>query len=124
MAAIPPDYLRPTGRGRIDQRLATDPDTLTPHDMLAESTWADRYRSGHPETGDWHFVDIELDHPDLQSACFGFPAAGPVASQGPAHDCIVNKVSEFTRELADPATSPAERLLALKFVLHFVGDMH
>jgi hypothetical protein len=69
-------------------------------------------------------VDIELDHPDLKSACFGFPAADPVASQGPAHDCIVNKVSEFTAELANPATPAAERLLALKFLIHFVGDMH
>jgi S1/P1 Nuclease len=91
--------------------------------MLSEATWADRYRSGHPETGDWHFVDIELEHPDLQSACFGFPAANP-ASEGPAHDCIVNKVSEFTKELADRTTPATERLLALKFLLHFVGDMH
>jgi hypothetical protein len=123
VAAIARDYLTPQVRDKVDQMLAADPDSLTPHDMLAEATWADRYRSGHPETGDWHFVDIELDHPDLQSACFGFPDSNP-ASQGPAHDCIVNKVSEFTRELADPATPATERLLALKFLLHFVGDMH
>jgi hypothetical protein len=123
VAAIARGYLTPQVRDKVDQMLAADQDTLTPHDMLAEATWADRYRTSHPETGDWHFVDIELDRPDLQSACFGFPAANP-ASQGPAHDCIVNKVSEFTKELADPATSVTERLLALKFLLHFVGDMH
>jgi hypothetical protein len=124
VAAIARVYLTPAVRAQVDQMLAADQDTLTPHDMLNEATWADRYRTGHPETGDWHFVDIELDHPDLQSACFGFPAAGPVASQGPAHDCVVNKVSEFTKELANRATPAAERLLALKFLLHFVGDMH
>jgi S1/P1 Nuclease len=123
VAAIARGYLTPQVREKVDQMLAADQDTLTPHDMLAEATWADRYRSGHPETGDWHFVDIELEHPDLQSACFGFPAAKP-ASQGPAHDCIVNKVSEFTKELADSATPATERLLALKFLLHFLGDMH
>jgi hypothetical protein len=123
VAAIARGYLTPQVRAKVDQMLASDQDTLTPHDMLAEATWADRYRSGHPETGDWHFVDIELEHPDLQSACFGFPAATP-ASQGPAHDCIVNKVAEFTKELADPATAAPERLLALKFLLHFLGDMH
>jgi S1/P1 Nuclease len=37
---------------------------------------------------------------------------------------VVNKVSEFSKELASPATPPPERLLALKFLLHFVGDMH
>jgi hypothetical protein len=124
VAAIARGYLTPNVRATVDQMLAADPDTLTPHDMLSESTWADHYRSGHPETGAWHFVDIELDHPDLQSACFGFPVAGPLASQGPADDCIVNKVSEFATELANRATPAAERLLALKFLIHFVGDMH
>jgi hypothetical protein len=124
VAAIARGYLTPQVRGRVDQMLAADPDTLGQPDMLDEATWADSYRRSHPETGGWHFVDIELDHPDLKTACFGFPASGPVASQGPAHDCIVDKLAEFTRELADPATPAPERLLALKFVLHFVGDIH
>jgi hypothetical protein len=124
VAAIARGYLMPQVRATVDTMLATDQDTLTPHDMLAESTWADRYRTGHAETSEWHFVDIELDNPDLKAACFGFPASDPLASQGPAHDCIVDKVAEFAKELANPATPAAERLLALKFLLHFVGDMH
>jgi hypothetical protein len=124
VAAIARGYLTAQARAKVDQMLAADQDTLTAHDMLNESTWADRYRGGHKETSEWHFVDLELDHPDFETACFGFPASGPVASQGPAHDCIVNKVSEFTKELADPGVPAAERLLALKFLLHFVGDLH
>ena len=49
---------------------------------------------------------------------------GPEPSSGPAQDCVVDKVAEFTAELRDPATSAPERLLALKFLLHFVGDVH
>ncbi|MEJ0008821.1 MAG: S1/P1 nuclease [Steroidobacteraceae bacterium] len=124
VAAIAQGYLTPPVRAKVDQMLATDQDTLTAHDMLAEATWADFYRNSHKETSAWHFVDIELNQPDLKTACFGFPAAGPLASQGPAQDCIVNKIGEFEAELASPATSAAERLLALKFLLHFVGDMH
>ena len=124
VVAIAQGYLTPHARARVDQMLAADQDTLTSHDMLEESTWADRYRTAHKETSEWHYVDIELDHPDLQAACYDFPASQPVASQGPAHDCIVNKVSEFAKELGDPATPAAERLLALKFLLHFLGDMH
>jgi len=124
VAAIARGYLTPQVRARVDQMLAADPDTLTPHDMLDEATWADSYRNSHKETSSWHFVDIELDRPDMQAACFGFPASGPVASRGSAQDCIVDKLAEFSQELANPATSPAERLLALKFVLHFVGDIH
>ncbi len=124
VAAIARNYLTPPVRGRVDAMLAADPDVLTAHDMLTESIWADRYRSGHPETTNWHFVDIELDHPDLKAACFGFPVFEGAASQGPTRDCVVNKVAEFSKELADPATPAAERLMALKFLLHFVGDMH
>jgi hypothetical protein len=124
VAAIARGYLTPQVRARVDRMLAADPDTLTAHDMLDEATWADSYRYSHKETGSWHFVDIELDHPDMEAACFGFPASGPVASRGPARDCIVDKLAEFSQELADPATPAAERLLALKFVLHFAGDIH
>jgi hypothetical protein len=125
VAAIARHYLTPKVHNKVDRMLAADPDTLTAHDMLSEANWADRYRnSGHGQTGNWHFVDIELDHPDLKAACFNMPASGPLASQGPARDCIVSKIREFTRELADPATTAAERLLALKFLLHFVGDLH
>jgi hypothetical protein len=124
VAAIAHNYLTTPVRAKVDQMLAADTDPLTAHDLLSESTWADQYRSGHPQTGAWHFVDIELDHPDLQGGCFGFPGSGPVASQGPAQDCVVNKIMEFTAELADPATAAPERLLALKFLLHFVGDVH
>ncbi len=124
VAAIARGYLTPPVRDKVDQILAADQDTLTAHDMLNDATWADVYRSGHKETSEWHFADIEITHPDLKAACFGFPTSEPVASQGPAHDCIINKIPEFAKELADPATPAAERLLALKFLLHFVGDLH
>src|SRR5580704_12831000 len=83
IAAIARNYLTPEVRGKVDQLLAADQDTLTSHDMLSESVWADRYRTGHPETSEWHFVDIELEQPDLKTACFGFPLSDPLASQGP-----------------------------------------
>ena len=125
IAAIARSYLTPTAKAQVDALLATDQDSLTAHDMLSEATWADAYRgAGHKETAAWHFVDIELDHPDLKSACFGYPSPGALASQGPAQDCIVDKIDAFSKELASPSTSSAERLLALKYLLHFVGDVH
>jgi hypothetical protein len=38
--------------------------------------------------------------------------------------CIVDKVAQFAAELEAVGTDPEERLFALKFLLHFVGDMH
>ena len=119
-------HLTPKAKARLHQLLASDPDTLTAPDFASRATWADRYRTGHRETAPWHFVDLELDHPSFETACFGFPPtpAGQPASAGPSQDCVVDKISQFRAELHDPATAPAERLLALKFLIHFIGDVH
>ena len=119
-------HLLPTARAQLDALLASDGDPLTAPDFASRATWADKYRNGHRETAAWHFVDIEIDHPELQSACNGFPVltVDQIASQGPAQDCVVNKIEEFSAELSDLRTPPAERLLALKFLIHFVGDLH
>src|ERR1700761_5478864 len=123
-ALIAYQHLTPKGRAALDALLAADDDTLTPPDFASRATWADKYRNGHRETAAWHFVDVEIDHPDLQAACFGYPAVRLPASAGPAQDCVVDKVEAFESELSSPSTPAAERLLALKFLIHFVGDLH
>jgi hypothetical protein len=119
-------HLTVKARAALDALLAGDDDPLTKPDFASRATWADKYRSMHRETAAWHFIDIEIDHPDMAAACFGFPtlAPGQLASQGPAQDCIVNKIEEFFAELQNPSTPAAERLLALKFLIHFIGDLH
>jgi hypothetical protein len=118
--------LTPKARVKVDALLAADADSLTAPDFASRTTWADKYRNSHRETAAWHFVDIEVDRPDLASACFGFPAlgGGQLASAGPPQDCIVDKIEEFELELSNPATPQAERILALKFLMHFIGDLH
>lgn len=119
-------HLTVKARTALDALLASDDDRLTKPDFASRAAWADKYRLAHRETSTWHFVDIEIEQPDMATACFGFPplAAGQVASQGPAQDCIVNKIEEFFGELQNKTTPPAERLLAFKFLIHFVGDLH
>lgn len=124
VAQIARGYLTPKAAAAVDALLAADTDALTPPDLGARASWADAWRKDHRETTEWHFADVELDHPDLASACFGFPASAAPASAGPAKDCVVGRLDAFEAELADPKTDLAERLLAFKFVLHFVGDLH
>jgi hypothetical protein len=124
VAQIARGYLTPKAVAAVDALLAADTDALTPPDLGARASWADAWRRDHRQTTEWHFVDIELDHPDLAGACFGFPASATPASAGPEKDCVVGRLDAFEKELADPKTDPAERLLAFKFVLHFVGDLH
>lgn len=140
VARIALHYLTPGARARVQALLADDPDPLTAHDPVSAAVWADRYRDS-PENGPranyhqthaWHFVDLERHHPDLARACHGFPPLpdGTPASRGPADDCVVNKITQFRAELSPwpgPGATPAQRAeaqRALKFLIHFVGDLH
>jgi hypothetical protein len=132
VALIAQQCLTSTTKKTVDAMLAADSDSLTPHDFASEATWADKYRDEnnrhdhYQETQNWHFTDIEIDSPDLTTACFGRPPlpSNTLASNGPPTACAVDKVKQFGAELADRATDTEERLMALKFVLHFVGDLH
>jgi S1/P1 Nuclease len=132
VALIAQQCLTPDVKKKVTAMLAADTDNLTQHDIASEATWADKYRDSnhrkdhYEQTQNWHFTDMEIDKPDLISACFGRPAlpAGTLASDGPAKDCAVDKIEQFQAELAAPGTDAEERLFALKFILHFVGDLH
>ena len=134
VALIADHYLDPAVKQKVHAMLAADTDNLSAHDIASAATWADKYRDSdlgttkvrHSRTQSWHTVDIEIQHPDIDAACFGHPAIPPgtPASAGPANDCIVDKIGQFAAELGNPATSKDERLIALKFLLHLVGDVH
>src|SRR6516164_4472520 len=134
IALIAERCLDPTVHTKLDAMLGGDTDSLTPHDIASESKGADKYRDSdrngtgerYRRTQQWHFVDIELDRPNLEQACHNHPRLPPgtLASRGPADACIVDKIDQFEAELANPETAPEERLVALKFLLHLVGDVH
>jgi hypothetical protein len=131
VALVAQAYLDPGVRKKVNALLAADTDPLTAHDIASEATWPDKVRDSNEggarqRTREWHFVDIEIDSPDLDQACFGHPPVpqGTPASQGPAQDCVVDKIQEFAAELKDPRTDPEEQIVAIKFLLHFIGDMH
>ena len=124
-ALIAYDHLTPAARTRVDALLAADRDTLTGSGFADRATWADRYQDRNSDTAAWHFSSIELDNPKLADACFGFKklASGQAASAGPSQDCTVDKIDQFTAELRDPATPGPERILALKYLVHFTADL-
>jgi hypothetical protein len=52
-------------------------------------------------------------------------AAGYDAARDCPHDnCVVAKVNQFIAELRDRSLPPSQRLEVLKFVVHFIGDVH
>jgi S1/P1 Nuclease len=134
IALVANRFLDPAVREKIAAMLAADPNNLIAHDIASEAIWADRYRDSdrngsrqhYEQTWRWHFVDVELTDPNLDRACFRHPPppTGTMASNGPSRACVVDKIDQFLAELADPRTEPEERLVALKFILYLVGDLH
>ncbi len=134
VAAIAYRHLTPAARKKVDAILIGEKSTLTAPDFASRATWADKWRDSdrngkkihYNGTREWHFADMELNGGTLDQACFSFPAlpAGKAASDGRAHDCVVNKIEQFSAELRDPKASAAERRLALEYLLHLVGDLH
>jgi hypothetical protein len=142
VALVARSQLTPKAAAEVDRLLALDTDPLKMRDgvmtnasFARQATWADYYRDAQRGDGrtpeqihsySWHFVDIELQGGSLETACFGFPKPDPgtPASQGTDPECVVDKIEQFAHELAAPFTPDAEKLLALKFLLHFVGDVH
>jgi hypothetical protein len=134
VALIAEHYLTPATRQKVAATLAGATDSWQTPDIGSASTWADRYRDSdrngarlrYRQTYRWHFVNLDLHRPDLKRACFGHPPLNPgqAASRGPGRACIVDKVEQFRAEWLDPSTDAAERLLALRFLLHLAADMH
>lgn len=140
VALIAKAYLSDVAESKISDLLAEDLQGFKMHDgrmtnssFATQATWADYYKEsgGHQGTAFhrthfWHFADIELNGGSLAEACFHFPGlpAGRLASKGAPDDCVVDKINQFTAELGSENTPKDERLLALKFLLHFIGDVH
>jgi hypothetical protein len=126
--------LAPAAKKKVDQLLNDDKDPLTAGDFVSRTTWADKYRDSdrnstrlrYNATRTWHFVDIEITNGDLAAACSNHPKlpAATLASAGPEKACVVDKIDQFTAELRNASLAKAERLLALKFLLHLIGDAH
>lgn len=77
------------------------------------ASWADQVRREFPNSGPWHFVDIEITD----------------SSYVPARDCrdnecVITAVAAQTAILSDRTRSDSARAVALKFVVHFIGDLH
>jgi S1/P1 Nuclease len=93
--------------------------------LASVSTWADEVRPNRPESFGWHFVDIPRDAPGFSQErdCFRPDEKHPY-TQTDHHNCVVDRIEIFKKVLADENASRAERVEALKWIVHFVGDLH
>ena len=86
---------------------------LEPGESLADvSTWADENRRDHPESSTWHYINVPITE-----ARFDRKFILPTGS-------VVNKIEEFRAALKDPRSSRDQKLMALRYLVHFVEDIH
>jgi hypothetical protein len=84
------------------------------HEMAAVASWADDIRDNErPETYNWHVVEIPPD-------AAGYDRARDCRND----DCIVEKIKQFAGVVGDRGIDRTKRTDALKFLIHFVGDLH
>ena len=81
--------------------------------MASVSSWADQVRNQRRATGPWHFIDIPINKPHLD-----------MTRDCPKEGCVISKIEEFEKVLADPALTPEQKKEPLMLLIHFIGDMH
>lgn len=98
-------------RAEVDRLLALDPDFS---DLSEACLWADQVRnSTHRETGPWHFINLDKDDLIVDSSdC-------PVDK-----GCVLHGVAVHLAALNDDDASDSGKLEALKFLGHWIGDLH
>jgi hypothetical protein len=81
--------------------------------FVDSSTWADDERGREPATAPWHYIDIPLNV--TQGAAQKFCGAG---------GCILQAITDQLAILKDKKAPGEKRAAALRFIIHFVGDLH
>ena len=105
--------LTPTARAQVQQLLAGEPEPS----LAGVSDWADQLRDTDPDRGKqtarWHYVNFP------RGDCAYAPAR-----DCPDGNCVIAAINRNLLALADRSRAHAERAEALKFLVHFVGDVH
>ena len=106
IATIAQSQLTPAARKEVDRLLALEPGAT----LESVSTWADEHRN--PATAAWHYVNMPRGNCvyEAQRDC-------------PDGRCVVEAIQKQS-DILQSSVSDDKKLLALKYLVHFVGDVH
>ena len=113
VAGLADRALEPAARAQVEALLKPDNERT----LVDVATWADDLRDTDPalyrETSGLHYVNFD----------------GPKCRYDPARECadgrcVVAAIDKYTKILGDAKRSREERADALRFVVHFVADVH
>jgi len=107
VADIAEANLTPTAKSRISEILHGER-------MRDVASWANQIRPARPETSRWHYVNLApgAQHYRAERDCVDIQGRG---------DCVVAAIQRSIAGLKGAGTAQEE---ALKFLIHFVGDVH
>ena len=113
------DEVRPDTRRAIDRLIRASAELQTPECPIRNiedaAYWPDcikQYPDRFSYAYNWHFQNVHI--------CQDFSLTEPCKDG----DCVAAQVERQARILADMKVPTRERLMALAFLTHFVGDLH
>lgn len=106
VAALAWQGMSPATRQEAERLLALEPGQT----LVSISTWADQHRG--PATASWHYLNFPRGQCQFEAS-----------RDCPDGQCVVAAIERQRALLASNATD-SERLQALKYLVHFVADVH
>ncbi len=109
VSAIAEHQLKPEVRQKLAELLQEGGDEKT-RDLLGAACWADDTKT--QANGPWHYIN------------YHFRRDGQPTENVPLEENVVWAISKFGDMMIDANRPAVERANALRYVLHFVGDVH
>lgn len=93
--------------------------------LASIASWGDEVRKQREESFGWHFVDIPKNAAGFsdQRDCFR-PQDKHKGADTDHQNCVVDRIQMFAKILGSENAGREERIEALKWIVHFVGDIH
>jgi hypothetical protein len=90
------------------------------------ASWADQQVTDWQQTAPWHYLNIppEASGYDRDRDCPRQPGVAAGARADQWRDCAVDRITYMERRVADGKLDRADRATALKYLIHFIGDLH
>ena len=110
IAYIAQDRLTPNANRAVRRLLGPG------QNLVSVCTWADQVaHTNRPETAPWHYIQVNVRQDQsrysLEEGCRD-------------HQCVVDQIEQEEAVLRDRNASIGAQREALKFLVHFVGDIH
>ena len=121
VALLAEKHLTPEAQQLVEKLLSANPidrelrrwcGHATPDLMVDGATWPDDVRNQR-RNGPWHYLDIPRGKHQ-----------GSFEEYCGADGCVTRAIEEQRAILKDRSADPAKRAEAIRYLIHFVGDMH